>query len=123
MFLLWEGTQTNSYIFHLLGLDLYSVIKRGGGMIWYYTCYFDPLRSPGKPPFWWTSSITKTRQVPTKVTMVGSSIVMQDLGTYSGALHKYKSCDNTPYKPITLFFSPRKHQDTWKLYIDPFEIL
>jgi hypothetical protein len=70
------------------------VIKRGGGRLGYYTCYFDPLRSPGKPPLWWTSSITKTREFLTKVTVVGSSVVTQDLGTCVGALHKYKSYDN-----------------------------
>ena len=94
MLLFWVGTQTTLYLLSFLDLDLYSMINRWGGRLGYYTCYFDPLRSLGKSPLWWTSSITKTREVPTKVTVVGSSIVTQDLGTCGGALHKYKSCDN-----------------------------
>jgi hypothetical protein len=89
-----EGTQTTSYLLSFLDLDLYSVIKRVEDRLGYYTCYFDPLRSPGKPPLWWTSFITKMREVLTKVTVVGSSIVMQDLGYLWWDLHKYKSCDN-----------------------------
>ena len=73
------------------------MIKRGGSRLGYFTCYLDTLRSPGKSPLWWISSITKTREVLTKVAVGGSSIVTQDLGTCGGALHKYKSCDNSSY--------------------------
>ena len=61
-----------------------QVIKRGGSRLGYFTCYFYPLRSPGKPSLWWTSFITKTREFLTKVTMVGFSIVTRIWGTCVG---------------------------------------
>lgn len=54
------------------------------------------MRLPGKPPLWWTSSITKTREFLTKVTVVVFSIVTQVLGYLWWALRKYKSCHNMP---------------------------
>jgi len=73
---------------------LTQVNKRGGSKLGYQTCYFDPLRSPGKPPLWWTSSITKMVGFLTKVTMVGFTIVTQELVILCWDLHNYKSSDN-----------------------------
>jgi len=70
------------------------VIKRGGGRLGYQTCYFNPLRSPGKPPLWWTSFITKTRGFLTNVTVVEFPVVTQDLMILCWVLHNYKSCTN-----------------------------
>jgi len=70
-------------------------------MIGYNTCYFDPLRSPGKPPLWWTPSITKTWGSLTNVTVVGYHVVTQDLIILCWALCNYNSYDNKTITTIT----------------------
>jgi hypothetical protein len=103
MFLFWVGNRIISL--PLISLDLVFDLgdqERGGGgggegrggRLGHQTCYFDPLRSPGKPPLWWTSSITKIRGFLTDVIVVGFLVVTQDLVILCWDLHNYKSYDN-----------------------------
>jgi hypothetical protein len=96
------------------------VIKRGGGRLGYQTCYFDSLRSPGKPPLWWTSSITKTGGFLTKVKVVGFSIVMQDLVIFCWDLHNYKSCITNPIKLVLMWRNFRTNEEAMAKRLDRF---
>jgi hypothetical protein len=60
------------------------MIKEGGSRLGYDTCYFDPLRSRGKPPCGGPPPSLKQREFLTKVTVVGFSIVTQICGTCVG---------------------------------------
>jgi hypothetical protein len=92
-------------------------------MLGYNTCYFDPLRSPGKPPLWWTSSITKTWGSLTKVTVVGFPVVMQDLVILCWALHNNKFCDNIIHIKVNITFTIAPMNEIHRIFPNQMPIL